>query len=274
MDIILYAPYINSTTTLGETGLTPTATIWQVLKVSPYTKTEVVSAQTMTEIGRGIYFYPVSDADLLTYDYLGVSLTSSSNVISKELHMLRWDGAEEYSTELSRVDVTLSTIPSLVWAAGSRTLTSFGTLIADIWRNPTRTLTMTRSDILSGTPPSGTNYNFPTHVRGDTVEKISFTVSVNGSPLNLTGATIEMYLRKDANRTLSDGLLLTTFTTVDSGGLTVASAVDGEFDFDKQIVDVIPGTHNYDIEITLSDLSVYTYISGEWTITQDITNDR
>ncbi len=144
----MYAPYINSTTTLGETGLTPTCTIWSVLKVSPYTKTEIVSAQSMTELGRGLYYYPVPSVDMKTYDYPGVALTTSTDVVDKEVHMLRWDGSEQYSAQLERIDIVLSTIPTLVWAFGTRTLTSFGTLIADIWAYVRRTLTQTAEEIL------------------------------------------------------------------------------------------------------------------------------
>lgn len=109
MDILLYAPYTNSSTTLGETGLTPTTTIWKVLKVSPYTKTEIVSAQTMTELGRGLYYYPVSNVDLSTYDYPGVALTTSTDVVDVEVHMLRWDGSEQWSTELARITANVAT---------------------------------------------------------------------------------------------------------------------------------------------------------------------
>lgn len=52
----------------------------------------------------------------------------------------------ELATELGRIDAAVSTratdagSATAVWAAGTRTLTSFGSLIADIWANATRTL--------------------------------------------------------------------------------------------------------------------------------------
>lgn len=52
----------------------------------------------------------------------------------------------ELATELGRIDAAVSTratdagSATAVWAAGTRTLTGFGTLIADIWANATRTL--------------------------------------------------------------------------------------------------------------------------------------
>ena len=51
----------------------------------------------------------------------------------------------EYNTPMARVDVAVSSRSSHsaanVWAVGARTLTGFGTLIADIWAYVTRTLT-------------------------------------------------------------------------------------------------------------------------------------
>jgi hypothetical protein len=52
----------------------------------------------------------------------------------------------ELSTELGRIDAAISTratdsgTATAVWAAGTRTLTSFGSLITDIWSAATRTL--------------------------------------------------------------------------------------------------------------------------------------
>jgi len=119
-----------------------------------------------------------------------------------------------------------------------------------------------------------TTYNFPDHVRGDTMEKVSFNVTVNAVALDLTSAIIKMDLRKASDREVTDGTLLKNFTTVASGGITITDAANGEFEIDEQVVDVIPGTHNYDIEITLSGGEVKTYISGDWTIKQDISNVR
>jgi hypothetical protein len=39
------------------------------------------------------------------------------------------------------LDDQLQALPTATWASGTRTLTSFGTLVADIWANATRTLT-------------------------------------------------------------------------------------------------------------------------------------
>lgn len=107
-------------------------------------------------------------------------------------------------------------------------------------------------------------YNFPDHIKGDTIEMIEFTVTVNSSPLNLENATIIMDLRSES------GKLLKRFETGD--GLTITDN-DGVFEFDEQIIDVMAGDHKHDIEFQLDDGRIKTYIKGNWTITQDQTRD-
>ena len=108
-------------------------------------------------------------------------------------------------------------------------------------------------------------YNFPDHIKGDTIEKIEFTITVDSVPLPLEGAAIKMNLRTRENA------LLQEFDLDD--GFTITNASGGVFEFDEQIIDVMAGAHKYDIEFTLSDDSVKTYIKGNWTITQDQTRD-
>lgn len=109
-----------------------------------------------------------------------------------------------------------------------------------------------------------TTYDFPNHIKGDTFESIQFTVTINLSPLNLIDATIRMDLRNGKE-------LIQRFDL--DGGLTIKDAENGVFAFDKQVIDVEIGDHSYDIEFTLSDESVKTYIKGNWKITQDKTHD-
>lgn len=114
-DIVFYSGFINATTKIGATGPpTPSCTIWSVLKASPNTVAMVVNAQDMTEIARGLWFYPYAGADIDLYDYVGVSLKDSADVVYKEQHFLRWDAAER---------ITLAAIAAAVWTYVTRTLT-------------------------------------------------------------------------------------------------------------------------------------------------------
>jgi hypothetical protein len=53
-------------------------------------------------------------------------------------------------TQLATVASLVSAVPAAVWAVGTRTLTGFGTLVADVWAYATRVLT------------AGTNLTIPT----------------------------------------------------------------------------------------------------------------
>ena len=111
------------------------------------------------------------------------------------------------------------------------------------------------------------NYNFPDHIKGDTFNGKTFTVTLNAVALNLTSAIINMDMRLTPT-----GTVVKSFTSVGSGGITInANPVLGKFTLDAQLIDIAVGEYWYDIEIELSSGVVKTYIGGRWTILQDIT---
>lgn len=94
----LYAYFEDSTNKDGETGLTVTVDVWRVTKSSSVTS-EIVTDGSATELGDGLYFYSVANADPLTYDYLGVFKTASTAVTSKHAPAIRLDYNEGRATE-------------------------------------------------------------------------------------------------------------------------------------------------------------------------------
>lgn len=101
---------------------------------------------------------------------------------------------------------------------------------------------------------------------GDTYPGCSFQINVNDTPLDLTGAAIEMHVRKTRD---SDAVL---DLDLDSG-LTIIDDANGEFKINEQIISIAePGGYIYDIEITLADGTVKTYIQGDFVIIGDITH--
>ena len=109
------------------------------------------------------------------------------------------------------------------------------------------------------------HYNLPSHVKGDTFNGILFTVTVNTVALDLTNAHIKMDLRLTPL-----GVVAKTFS--DGAGITISnSPTDGKFTIDAQIIDIAAANYYYDIEITLGNGLVKTYISGRWNILQDVT---
>jgi len=67
------------------------------------------------------------------------ALATEANATSNKDEIIVEVDANE--TKIDAITSTLSTMVTDVWAAGTRTLTSFGTLVTDIWASGTRTLT-------------------------------------------------------------------------------------------------------------------------------------
>jgi len=109
-------------------------------------------------------------------------------------------------------------------------------------------------------------YNFHDHLKGDTFEGTTFTISVNGVPLPLTSALIKMSLKPNKS-TLKSVLDLSTT----NGRLLIIDAINGKFQVVPQIIDIPAALYYYDIQITLSNGKVKTYIEGQWKIEQDVT---
>jgi len=103
------------------------------------------------------------------------------------------------------------------------------------------------------------SYNF-SHIKGDTYDGARFTVTVNGTLLDLTGAHILCQFRKDSD---SDPIL----TWTDGAGITIISA--GVFEFDAQIIDIPVDQYEFDVQITTFVGVVKTYIRGILTITKE-----
>lgn len=107
-------------------------------------------------------------------------------------------------------------------------------------------------------------YNFPDVVAGDTAEATDFVVTINGAPLNLTGATIKMDY---ATRNESP---VKHFTTAD-GSILITNPTSGIFEIVKYTCNIDPGIYYYDLEITLPSGDKKTYIRGTIKVLSEIT---
>jgi hypothetical protein len=105
-----------------------------------------------------------------------------------------------------------------------------------------------------------------THIKGDTFELVNFQMLVNSVALNLTGCTLRMQLRKEYG-----GIVYLSLTSVASAGITITTAASGLFKINKQIINIDANNYIYDIELIKADGSVKTYISGNFSITNDVT---
>lgn len=111
-------------------------------------------------------------------------------------------------------------------------------------------------------------YDFPNHIKGDTFNGLSFTVTVNTVALNLAGSSIKMELKLNKR---PETAVAKTFSTTDNS-ILITEPSNGKFQIAKQVIDISANIYFYDLEITLQSGDIYTYISGKWQILQDITN--
>lgn len=98
-------------------------------------------------------------------------------------------------------------------------------------------------------------------VKGDTWDGASFTITKNGSALDLSGATIEMNL-SDMN-----GNLIDTLSTTD-GDISITDT--NEFSILPFIVSYTQDKLKFDIRFIFADSSIKTYIKGLFCLMEDI----
>lgn len=105
-----------------------------------------------------------------------------------------------------------------------------------------------------------------THIKGDTFEAVNFQMLVNSVALNLTGCTLRMQLRKEYG-----GVIFLALTSVASAGITITNPTSGIFSINRQIINLDAYNYIYDIELIKADGTVKTYVSGNFSITNDVT---
>jgi hypothetical protein len=116
----------------------------------------------------------------------------------------------------------------------------------------------------------GNTYNIAKHRRGDTWPGIkAIGITINGSPIDLSDAQIDMELKRDYDY---PAVLKLSTTTSTISVLPQLSA----FTILPQVIEIPPAIYKYDIQIkthiSSSTLSaVNTYIEGTWEIYFDIT---
>ena len=113
-------------------------------------------------------------------------------------------------------------------------------------------------------------YNFKNIIKGDTFKGSQFTVTNNtlAVPVNLTGASIKMQLKKQGSTTSTALLELSTA----NGLINITDAVNGVFEINPFIMNIPAGSYNYDMQFIFSGNVIQTYIYGTWTVTEDVTS--
>lgn len=107
------------------------------------------------------------------------------------------------------------------------------------------------------------NFNFPAHRKGDTFRALQFALKQNAVPVDLTESSISFQVR-----TSPTGSLALSFSIGD--GITLTDPAGGVFQIDEQVIDLDSALYYFDLEVTLSNGFVLTYLTGTWQILQDV----
>jgi hypothetical protein len=107
------------------------------------------------------------------------------------------------------------------------------------------------------------------HVRGDSWQGFAeIAVTLNGDPLDLSGASARMQIRRSKG---SPTVLLEWSTGDDTISFTEPS--EGKFAIAGRVIDLPPGEVVFDIELTLASGRVLTVAGGSWLIVGDVTRN-
>ena len=99
--------------------------------------------------------------------------------------------------------------------------------------------------------------------RGDTFNGVIFEIALNGSPVDLTDASIAIQFRKTYSAPSVLDLSI-------GHGITVLDATDGKFQIDPRVFTCPVGQYQFEIRLTLAYGVIKTWIGGIATITEDI----
>lgn len=108
-----------------------------------------------------------------------------------------------------------------------------------------------------------TNFQCP---QGDTWAGITVEFLIDSDPVDLSGATIKMQLRKS----YCDSVIALEFLTEDST-IVIDNPLTGTFSVEPRIIDIAAKQYVYDLEVTLASGRVVTIVQGKFTILPTVT---
>ena len=100
--------------------------------------------------------------------------------------------------------------------------------------------------------------------RNDTWNQV-FEIKVNSEPVDLTGSSIAIQVRKKANSTTID-LTLST----EDGSIAIVGENNNQIILNKQVT-IASGSYLYDMSVSFPSGEVKTYIWGNFMVQEDIT---
>jgi hypothetical protein len=106
------------------------------------------------------------------------------------------------------------------------------------------------------------------HKKGTTFYPWTLQIIIDDVNEDLTGAVIEMQLRKEAGQPVALNL-----TSVGNAGITITEPTNGIFQINEQIIDIPAREYRYDIKITLANGEVNNWVYGKFNVVNVITEN-
>jgi hypothetical protein len=117
-------------------------------------------------------------------------------------------------------------------------------------------------------------FNFSV-IKGDTFPgQYVFQIMVDGSPLDLTDCHIKADFRAGIN--IKPAITMESHPADVEGEpqpalIEISDPLQGKFKFAKQIIDIKAGAYIYDVQLTLANGDIFTWLKGTMTVEQDVT---
>jgi hypothetical protein len=103
------------------------------------------------------------------------------------------------------------------------------------------------------------------HYKGDTFSEVPFEILIDAVSLDLTDALIKMQLRRNYEKDVA-----LEFSTINNK-IEIVDASLGTFKIVEQIINIEAFEYIYDLQITLANNEVETYVKGKFNIVNDVT---
>jgi len=103
-------------------------------------------------------------------------------------------------------------------------------------------------------------------LRGDTFKSYEFEILIDSQKLDLTDAVVKIDIKKDAC-----SLPALTLTSVNDNGIIITEPENGRFKIIEQIINIPAFNYQYDIQITLANGTVNTWVGGLFQVINTIT---
>lgn len=112
------------------------------------------------------------------------------------------------------------------------------------------------------------NYDFPSHISGDTWTGItSITVKTSGIPVDLTNSKIKVQVRPEHDIASP---VFCEFLSEKGDIVVLSPSVSGKLSIIPRIIEIPPGTYQYDLSIEFPTGIKKTYLRGNWEILSTI----